>query len=54
MQTWNNLIDKIDLLLRKVRLDSTVQIAEKNFSGDHGLRINRSVYPHMGLFGNRG
>ena len=32
MQTWNNLIDKIDLLLRKVRLDSTIQIAGKKIS----------------------
>ena len=32
METWNNLIDKFDLLLQKIRLDSTVQIAGKKVS----------------------
>ena len=32
METWNNLIDKFDLLLKKIKLDSTVQIAGKKIS----------------------
>ena len=27
METWNNLIDKFDLLLKKIKLESTVKIA---------------------------
>ena len=26
METWNNLIDKFDLLLKKIKLESTVKI----------------------------
>ncbi len=27
MKTWNNLVDKFDLLLKKIKLESTVKIA---------------------------
>ena len=27
METWNNLVDKFDLLLKKIKLESTVKIA---------------------------
>lgn len=27
MKTWNNLIDKFDLLLKKIKLESTIKIA---------------------------
>ena len=32
MEYWNNLIDKFDLLLKKIKLDSTVQLAGKKVS----------------------
>ena len=53
METWNNLIDKFDLLLKKIKLDSTVQIAGKTVLGGHGLCIDRRMYSHLGLSGIR-
>lgn len=32
METWNNLVDKFDLLLKKVKLENTVKIAGKEIS----------------------
>ncbi len=32
METWNNLVDKFDLLLEKIKLDSTVRIAGREIS----------------------
>ena len=32
MEIWNNLIDKVDLLLQKIKLGSTVKIAGREIS----------------------
>lgn len=32
METWNNLVDKFDLLLKKIKLDSTVKIVGREIS----------------------
>ena len=54
METWNNLIDKFDLLLKKIKLDSTCPNCWKDsFSGGHGLCIDRRMYSHLGLSGIR-
>ena len=48
METWNNLIDKFDLLL-KIKLDSTVQIAGKTVSPVvMGFCIDRQGIPIWG------
>ena len=31
METWNNFIDKVDLLLKKIKLDRTVKIAGRKY-----------------------
>ncbi|GIS20400.1 MAG: hypothetical protein CM15mP120_23160 [Pseudomonadota bacterium] len=53
METWNNLIDKFDLLLKKIKLDSTVKLLERQFLRWSWAFIDRRMYSHLGLSGIR-
>ena len=55
LETWNNLIDKFDLLIKKIKLETyRHDRRQKNPPHFYGLRVDRYLHPNLGLSGSRG